>query len=164
MPPGAKRVAILASVIAAVVAVSCAGSRPPSADGSSAASAKVSDAAPESEPAAAIDIAGAVPIADADRVVAGLRPQFRLCYQTGLAVDRKMEGKVVLTAKVSAEGDVAYVTPGEPSGLSPSVVSCMAGVLKRAQFAAPGGRGSMLAVPVVFKYQPEPKTKKDTFH
>ncbi len=94
-----------------------------------------------------------VPISDADRVIAGLRPRFRQCYQTGLNSDPSMAGKVVITAKVGPNGEVSSADVTSNSGLSQGVASCIAGVVKRATFNAPGGGGSTLNIPVTFVQQ-----------
>jgi hypothetical protein len=94
-----------------------------------------------------------VPISDADRVIAGLRPRFRQCYQTGLNSDPSMAGKVVISAKVGPNGEVSSADVASNSGLSPAVASCIAGVVKRAQFSPPGGGGSTLNIPVTFVQQ-----------
>jgi len=94
-----------------------------------------------------------VPISDADRVIASLRPRFRQCYQTGLNTDPSQQGKVVITAKVGPNGEVDSANVSSNSGLSPQVAGCIAGVIKRAQFSPPGGGGSTLNVPVTFVQQ-----------
>jgi hypothetical protein len=94
-----------------------------------------------------------VPVSDADRVIAGLRPRFKQCYQVGLNSDPNMSGKVVISAKVGPNGEVSSADIASNSGLSPSVASCIAGVVKRAQFSAPGGGGSTLQIPVTFVQQ-----------
>lgn len=94
-----------------------------------------------------------VPISDADRVVAGLRARFRQCYQTGLNSDPTMSGKVVISAKVGPNGEVSSADVSQNTGLSPSVASCIANVVKRATFSAPGGGGSTLQIPVTFVQQ-----------
>ena len=94
-----------------------------------------------------------VPISDADRVIAGLRPRFRQCYQTGLNSDPSMSGKVVITAKVGPNGEVADASVSQNTGLSASVASCIASVVKRASFNPPGGGGSTLNIPVTFVQQ-----------
>ena len=94
-----------------------------------------------------------VPVSDADRVIAGLRPRFKACYQTGLNSDPNMSGKVVVSAKVAPNGEVQSADIASNSGLSPGVASCIAGVVKRAQFNAPGGGGSTLQIPVTFVQQ-----------
>ena len=94
-----------------------------------------------------------VPVSDADRVIAGLRPRFKQCYQVGLNSDPNMSGKVVISAKVGPNGEVSSADIASNSGLSPSVASCIANVVKRAQFNAPGGGGSTLQIPVTFVQQ-----------
>jgi len=94
-----------------------------------------------------------VPVSDADRVIAGLRPRFKACYQTGLNGDPNMSGKVVVSAKVGPNGEVSSADVASNSGLSPGVAACIAGVVKRAQFNAPGGGGSTLNIPVTFVQQ-----------
>lgn len=94
-----------------------------------------------------------VPISDADRVIATLRPRFRQCYQTGLNSDPGMSGKVTITAKVGPNGEVSSANVSSNTGLSASVASCIANVVKRAQFNPPGGGGSTLNVPVTFVQQ-----------
>ena len=94
-----------------------------------------------------------VPISDADRVVAGLRNRFRKCYQDGLNSDPNMSGKVLISAKVAPNGEVQSANIASNSGLSPGVASCIARVVKNAQFSAPGGGGSTLNIPVTFVQQ-----------
>jgi hypothetical protein len=94
-----------------------------------------------------------VPISDADRVVAGLRARFRQCYQTGLNSDPSMAGKVVITARVGPNGEVSSADISQNTGLSSGVASCIANVVKRAQFSPPGGSGSTLNIPVTFVQQ-----------
>ncbi len=94
-----------------------------------------------------------VPISDADRVVAGMRPRFRQCYQAGLNSDPGMSGKVVVTAKVGPNGEVSDASVTSNTGLSASVASCIANVVKRAQFNPPGGSGSTVNIPVTFVQQ-----------
>jgi hypothetical protein len=87
------------------------------------------------------------PVSDADRVVAGLRPRFRKCYQDGLLDDPTMGGKVILAAKVQPNGEVANVDIVDNQGLSPRVTSCMAKALKNATFTG-NGSFSTVRVPV----------------
>ncbi len=94
-----------------------------------------------------------VPISDADRVIAGLRARFRSCYQTGLNSDPSMSGKVLISAKVGPNGEVSSADVASNTGLSPTVAQCIAGVVKRATFSAPGGGGSTLQIPVTFVQQ-----------
>jgi hypothetical protein len=94
-----------------------------------------------------------VPVSDADRVIAGLRPKFKACYQQGLNSDPTMSGKVVIQAKIAPTGEVDSASPAENTGLSATVASCIARAVRNAQFAAPGGTGSTLRIPVTFVQQ-----------
>ena len=94
-----------------------------------------------------------VPVSDADRVIAGLRPRFRACYQTGLNSDPSMSGKVTITAKVGPNGEVSSADVSSNSGLSAGVAQCIARAVRNAQFSAPGGSGSTLSIPVTFVQQ-----------
>lgn len=94
-----------------------------------------------------------VPVSDADRVIAGLRPKFKACYQKGLNSDPSMAGRVVIAAKVSPNGEVDSANVSTNTGLSQEVASCIARAVRNAQFAAPGGGGSQLQIPVTFVQQ-----------
>jgi hypothetical protein len=91
-----------------------------------------------------------VKIDGADRVLAGLRPRLRQCYQVGLGADPTMTGKLTLTAKVLASGDVGGADVVSNTGLAPSVAACAQRALTRATFDAPGESGSTLTVSVTF--------------
>ena len=94
-----------------------------------------------------------VPVSDADSVIAGLRPRFRSCYERGLSEDPSMAGKVVISAKISPNGEVASASPTSNAGLSSGVAECIARAVRGAQFSAPRGTGSSLAIPVTFVRQ-----------
>jgi hypothetical protein len=91
-----------------------------------------------------------VPVSDADAVIASLRGRFRACYQTGLGNDSTMSGKLLIRAKIGPNGEVSSADIASNSGLSPAVGLCIASVVKRATFTAPGGGGSTLQIPVAF--------------
>lgn len=76
---------------------------------------------------------------DTARVVAGFRPRFRACYNTGLVADPSMSGKIVIEAKLTQGGEVSSATVVRNSGLSPSVAQCCANTVKRAQFTVQSG-------------------------
>ena len=94
-----------------------------------------------------------VQVSDADRVIAGLRPKFKACYQQGLNSDPTMSGKVTISAKIAPTGEVDSANATENTGLSAGVASCIARAVRNAQFAAPGGTGSALKIPVTFVQQ-----------
>jgi hypothetical protein len=95
-----------------------------------------------------------VPVSNLERVVAGLRPKFRNCYQTqGLNVDPGMSGAVTMVVKIAPNGEVNSADPTANTGLSDPVVRCIARVLKNAQFDSPGATGSTVQIPVKFVKQ-----------
>jgi hypothetical protein len=94
-----------------------------------------------------------VPVNNAERVVAGLRPKFRACYNKGLASDPSMAGSVTITAKIAPNGEVTAADSGGGGGLSPEVQTCIARAVKNAQFDAVGGSGSTINIPVKFVQQ-----------
>ncbi len=95
-----------------------------------------------------------IPVPGADGTVASLRGRFRSCYQTGLLSDPTMAGKVMIGARIGPNGEVTSSDIVSISGLSPSVGQCIAGVVKRATFGAPGSGGATLQIPVTFVQQP----------
>jgi len=98
-------------------------------------------------------VSASVPVSDADRVIAGLRPKFKNCYQKGLAGDPNMSGKVIVAAKIAPTGEVDKADIASNTGLSPEVASCIARAVRNANFAAPGGSGSTIQIPVTFVQQ-----------
>ncbi len=96
-------------------------------------------------------IAGGGAVSDAERVIAGLRPGFKSCYNKGLANDPSMAGKIILAIKVQPNGDVENVTKAGGSGLSSEVETCIMNKAKHASFTA--GGGATIQVPVTFVQQ-----------
>ena len=88
-------------------------------------------------------------IANAASVVAGMAAGFRRCYKKGLEEDHDMKGSVRITAKIGPSGEVVGVSPAG-SGLSGTVVSCVAARVSSAQFAPPEGGGATIVIPVTF--------------
>ena len=93
----------------------------------------------------------AAPVPDAEKIIAGLRPYFRLCYRAGLMTDPELQGSVVMDARIAADGSVTGVTQHAPTTLSPPVTHCLEEALKGAQFSPPGGTGSTVRVPLNFR-------------
>jgi hypothetical protein len=94
-----------------------------------------------------------VAVANADRVVAGLRPGFRACYNQGLNSDPGMSGKVMISAKIAPNGEVSSADGAQNTGLSATVVQCLLRKVRNAQFDAPGPNGSTIQIPVTFVQQ-----------
>jgi hypothetical protein len=91
-------------------------------------------------------------VANASSVVAGMAAGFRRCYNKGLQEDPNMKGSVRITAKIGPNGEVLSASPSG-SGLSGSVVSCVAARVSSAQFAPPEGGGATVVIPVTFVSQ-----------
>jgi len=91
-------------------------------------------------------------VANASSVVAGMAAGFRRCYNKGLQEDPNMKGSVRITAKIGPNGEVTSVSPSG-SGLSGTVVSCVAARVSSAQFAPPEGGGATVVIPVTFVSQ-----------
>ena len=91
-------------------------------------------------------------VANAGSVVAGMAAGFRRCYNKGLQEDPNMKGSVRITAKIGPNGEVLSVSPSG-SGLSGTVVSCVAARVSSAQFAPPEGGGATVVIPVTFVSQ-----------
>ena len=91
-------------------------------------------------------------VANAGAVVAGMAAGFRRCYNKGLQEDPNMKGSVRITAKIGPNGEVLSVSPSG-SGLSGTVVSCVAARVSSAQFAPPEGGGATVVIPVTFVSQ-----------
>ena len=89
-----------------------------------------------------------VPIGNAESVVAGLKSKFRRCYDKGLLVNPVMSGAVIISAKVSPSGEVLSADARDNTGLDADVVACLQRAVRGASFAAPGGTGSTLNIPV----------------
>jgi hypothetical protein len=85
-------------------------------------------------------------------VVAGMQAGFRRCYNRGLSEDPNMKGTVRITARIGPNGEVLSASPSG-SGLSGTVMSCVAQRVSSAQFAAPEGGGATIVIPVTFVSQ-----------
>ena len=85
------------------------------------------------------------PIANADRVIAGLRPRARTCYNQGLANDPGMHGVVTIALMIDTAGDVtsANVTGDKGGSVSGSVIQCITRAFKNAQFDPPASAAKL---------------------
>lgn len=93
-------------------------------------------------------IPNAPPVANADRVVAAMRPKFRRCYAEGLKLDPALEGRVTVTAWVDTNGCVESATP-KREGLTEAVSTCIVDAIKTAEFEPPD-RKVAINIPVRF--------------
>jgi hypothetical protein len=89
------------------------------------------------------------PLRDAERVIARLRPRFRLCYERGLQERREMAGDMLLVTRVRSDGSVRSARAENVKGLTPRVAECIAGQMRGASFTPPGA-ASTIKVPVHF--------------
>lgn len=94
--------------------------------------------------------AGAGLVPNADRVIAGLRPRFKQCYQAALNENPDVQGRTVILATVSPTGSVVSAVASETTGLPSRMVECIATVVRSATFDAPGGGGATLKIPVSY--------------
>jgi hypothetical protein len=92
-------------------------------------------------------------IANAARVVAGMRAGFRNCYNKGLQENPDSQGSIRLSIKVGAGGEVSGVTATPSGNLPPSVVACVQARARSAQFDPPDGGSAVVQVPVTFVKQ-----------
>jgi hypothetical protein len=91
-------------------------------------------------PKASLTATGSVTVGNingAERVLAGARGRVRSCYQTGLATNEAMEGRVSFTIAVGGTGAVQSVSTSPSGSLSSGVVSCVQGVLRGLAFEPP---------------------------
>ena len=91
-------------------------------------------------------------VANAERVVAGMKAGFRSCYNRGLQTNPDLAGSVRISAKIGPNGEVLSATP-TASGMSPEVVDCLVRRVKSAQFAPPDAGGATIVIPVTFVKQ-----------
>lgn len=91
-------------------------------------------------------------VANASRVVAGMRAGFRNCFNRELASNPDAQGTIRLTIKVGPGGEVQNVA-AVPSGSLGSAVECVKARARSAQFDAPEGGSAVIVVPVTFVKQ-----------
>jgi hypothetical protein len=91
-------------------------------------------------------------VANASRVVAGMRAGFRNCFNRELASNPDAQGTIRLTIRVGPGGEVQSVTAA-PSGNLGSAVECVKARAKSASFDPPDGGSAVVVVPVTFVKQ-----------
>lgn len=147
-----KRACVFAAIAAALVGQACAA---PRAEGPAARAVPASAPAvvtPAAEPEDTDEPSEAT-LHDADRVIAGLRPGFRACYERGRREKGpRLSGKMILVTRVAGDGTVKSARVAEVDGLPPLVTECVARKMRGAKFQAPGG-AARLEVPVHFVRQ-----------
>lgn len=83
-------------------------------------------------------------------VIARMGPDFRRCYNSGLATNPAMKGSLRVTARIGPDGKVVVANASGGNGLSQEVIACVTRRVKSAQFAPPDGGGATIVVPVSF--------------
>jgi outer membrane biosynthesis protein TonB len=83
-------------------------------------------------------------------VIARMGPDFRRCYNSGLATNPAMKGSLRVTARIGPDGKVVVANASDGNGLSQEVIACVTRRVKSAQFAPPDGGGATIVVPVSF--------------
>jgi outer membrane biosynthesis protein TonB len=91
-------------------------------------------------------------VANASRVVAGMRAGFRNCFNRELAANPDAQGTIRLTIRVGPGGEVQNVTAA-PSGNLGSAVDCVKARARSATFDPPEGGSAVIVVPVTFVKQ-----------
>jgi hypothetical protein len=91
-------------------------------------------------------------VANASRVVAGMRAGFRNCFNRELAQNPDAQGKIDLNIKVGPGGEVQGVTAAVSGNLG-SAVECVKSRARNAQFDPPSGGSAVIRVPVTFVKQ-----------
>jgi hypothetical protein len=92
-------------------------------------------------------------IANASRVVAGMRAAFRGCYMRGLQDNPDVQGSISLSIRVGPGGEVTGVTATPSGNLPSSVVACVQARASAAQFDPPEGGSAVVRAPVTFVRQ-----------
>jgi hypothetical protein len=92
-------------------------------------------------------------VANAERVIAALRPGFHACFTRGLDEDSSMTGKVILLATIAANGEVSSVDVEINSGISPFVTACLVRRVRGAQFDKPDQNRATIRIPLVLLRQ-----------
>jgi hypothetical protein len=85
---------------------------------------------------------------NAMRVVMGMRPGFHACYRRELENNPDAHGKVQLTLRIGAGGEVDAVTATHSGNLSSHVIGCMVHRARLAQFDPPSEGSAVISVPV----------------
>lgn len=90
---------------------------------------------------------------NASRVVSGMRPGFRRCYQRALEQNPDISGSIRLTLRIGPGGEVSGVTVSQTGNLPADVVACVRSRAQASQFSPPDGGSAVVEVPVTFVKQ-----------
>jgi hypothetical protein len=81
-----------------------------------------------------------------DHIATNLRPRFRACANQALRSDPSEQGKIVVSVKIAANGEVSSADVASNSGISAASAQCMARMLRNAQFPAGAARTINVAI------------------
>lgn len=90
-------------------------------------------------------------VADVDRVVAGIRPRFRACYNQALSTDPTIKGNLKLTFVIDTKGEPSNISHA-PTTIPDAVLACIERAIARAQFTAPN-KPATVTVPIILDRQ-----------
>jgi hypothetical protein len=77
--------------------------------------------------------------------------QYKRCFNQGLKTDPHMEGKLVVSVQVGADGKSLSATITNNTGLSSDVAACVAAAAGALEFSPPAGGGATVDMPVELK-------------
>jgi hypothetical protein len=86
-------------------------------------------------------------VSNAARVLAGLRPSLRSCYERETSSGT---GSIRFTLAVGPSGEVMSVSPMVGGSLSSQLTACASSRLKATKFAAPEGGSATIQFPATF--------------
>lgn len=92
-------------------------------------------------------------IANANRVVAGMRAGFRNCYSRELAQNPDAQGSMLLTIMVGEGGEVVRVVSNNTGNLG-DAVACVLARARAAQFEPPNGGSATISTQITFEVDP----------
>jgi TonB family protein len=100
--------------------------------------------------AGATTITGRLPPEVIQRIVRANHGRFRLCYERGLAVAPRLEGRVVVDFTIAADGSIASVSSRDSTLASKDVATCVANAFLSISFPQPEGGLVHVSYPIVF--------------
>jgi hypothetical protein len=94
-------------------------------------------------------ITGGLPSEVVKRIVRQHVGQLRMCYETGLKSNPNLEGKVVVTFEIGADGAVLKAAADSSTIADAKVVACVVNVFQRLSFPTPEGGNVSARFPIV---------------
>lgn len=86
------------------------------------------------------------------RVIASFRGQIRTCYERALLTNPRLEGRLVYSWRITAEGEVLSAETSKATIESPQLKSCVLEVIRRMNFPkSPNGKSTRVIYPFVFQ-------------